>query len=52
MDIVYTMNQLGFGVNDTTESKDLLYWYSAYQKDKEKAKNEKQKNTNKVVVRR
>jgi hypothetical protein len=52
MDIVYTVNQLGFSVTDATESKDLLYWYSAYQKDKEKAKNEKQKVASKVVVRR
>lgn len=52
MDIIYTVNQLGFGVDDFTESKDLLYWYSAYQKDREKAKTEKQKHTNKVVVRR
>ena len=52
MDIVYTLNQIGFSIDDNTESKDVIYWYSAYQKDKEKQKNEKQKVTNKVKVRR
>lgn len=52
MDITYTLNKLGFNVHDATEVKDLLYWYSAYKKDKEKAANDKQKLRNRVVVRR
>lgn len=51
MDVIYTLNQLGFNVEDKTESKDMLYWYSAYLKDKEKNKKDKQ-NAKKIIVKR
>lgn len=52
MDVMYTLSQSGFSIDNNTESKDMMYWYSAYVKDMEKAKNEKQKVTNKIITRR
>lgn len=51
MDVMYTLNKLGFTVNDDTESMDLLYWYAAYQKDKQKADEEKRRASNRVKLR-
>jgi hypothetical protein len=52
MDIEFSLNTIGFTVSDNTESKDLLYWYSSYQKDKENLENEKKRIKNKTVIRR
>lgn len=49
---MYTLNQSGFEVNDDTECKDLLYWYSSYQKDRENAKNQKEKAKNLRIVKK
>lgn len=34
MAITYSLSTAGFMITDQTESKDLLYWYSSYKKDK------------------
>lgn len=34
MAITYSLSTIGFTITDQTESKDLLYWYSSYKKDK------------------
>lgn len=52
MDILYTLNKVGFAIDDDTEAMDILYWYSAYQKDQQKAEEEARKRTNKVRIRR
>lgn len=48
MDIGYTLNKIGFTMTDDSEAMDILYWYSAYQKDKEKADAEAKRQANKI----
>lgn len=43
MDVMFSLNKLGFNVDDSTESMDLLYWYAAYQKDVKEATEEKRR---------
>jgi hypothetical protein len=52
MDIEYSLNTIGFSIGENTESKDFLYWYASYQKDKEKGQAEKNKVKNKTTIRR
>lgn len=51
MDVLYTLNKVGFNVDDDTEAMDVLYWYSAYQKDQQKAE-EARKRANKMRIGR
>ena len=51
MDILYSLNKIGFTVDDNTEAMDILYWYSAYQKDQQKAEEEARKHANKIKRR-
>ena len=51
MDILYTLNKIGFTVDDNTEAMDILYWYSAYHKEAQKAEEEDRQHANRIKRR-
>lgn len=50
MDIIYSLRE--FNITDDTDAMDVLYWYSAYQKEKKEAAEEERRRHNRLKLRR